>query len=61
VIAMEEIKDIVDELSIEALEADTKIAAVAVVSDIGELIIQTSNWNLSNETNAILKVGKGES
>lgn len=58
---MEEIKEIVDELSIEALEADTKIAAIAVVSDTGELIIQTSNWNLSNETNAILKVRKGES
>jgi len=58
---MTEIKEIVDELGIDALEKDTKIAAVAVISDQGDLLIQTSNWDLKNETNTILNIPKMES
>jgi hypothetical protein len=59
-INMNEIKQIVDELGIDAFEANTKIAGIAVVSDSGKLIIQTSNWDLTNQTNNILNVMKGE-
>ena len=57
---MDEIKKIVDELGIAALEADTKIAGIAVVSDSGNLIFQTENWDLSNQTTFIFNVIKGE-
>ena len=57
---MDEIKKIVDELGIAALEADTKIAGIAVVSDSGNLIFQTENWDLSNQTNFIFNVINGE-
>ena len=57
---MDEIKKIIDELGIAALEANTKIAAVAVVSDSGDLVFQTDNWDLTNQTNIILNVIKGD-
>lgn len=57
---MDEIKNIIDDLAISALETSIKIAAVAVVSDSGNLIIQTENWDLTNQTNIILNVIKGE-
>ena len=57
---MEEIKQIIDDLGIEAFESNTKIAGLAVVSDSGKLIIQTSNWDLTKHTNSILNVMKGE-
>ena len=57
---MDEIKKIVDELGIAALEADTKIAGIAVVSDSGKLVFQTENWDLSNQTNFIFNVINGE-
>ncbi|MFX1427753.1 MAG: hypothetical protein ACFFBE_14970 [Promethearchaeota archaeon] len=57
---MNEIKDIIDDLAIAALEANTKIASVAVVSDSGELIYQTENWDLSSSTDSILKILKGD-
>jgi hypothetical protein len=56
---MEEIKGIIDKLGINALEANTNIAGVAIVSDLGKLIIQTSNWDLTKETKTILNVIKG--
>jgi hypothetical protein len=58
---MEEIKKIIDELGITALETSIKIAAVAVVSDSGNIAFQTENWDLTNQTNIILNVIKGES
>ena len=56
---MDEIKKIIDELGIDALESNTKIAGVAVVSDSGNIIFQTDNWDLTNQTNVILNVIKG--
>ncbi len=58
---MDEIKKIIDELGITALETNIKIAGVAVVSDSGNIIYQTSNWDLTNQTNIILNVIKGNS
>ncbi|MFW9820616.1 MAG: hypothetical protein ACFFE5_13480 [Candidatus Thorarchaeota archaeon] len=57
---MDEIKNIVDDIGIAALEASINLAAVAVVADSGKLIIQTENWDLSNQTNIILNVIKGD-
>ena len=57
---MDEIKEIVEELGIAALEDNMKIAGVAVVSDSGNLVFQTSNWDLSNQTNVVLNVMKGK-
>jgi len=56
---MDEIKKIIDELGIAALETNIKIASVAVVSDSGTIIFQTDNWDLSNQTNNILNAIKG--
>ncbi|MFW9989801.1 MAG: hypothetical protein ACFFC3_14205 [Candidatus Odinarchaeota archaeon] len=58
---MDEIKNIIDELGIDSLENNIKIAGVAVVSDSGNLIFQTSNWDISNQTNVILEVIRGAS
>jgi hypothetical protein len=57
---MDEIKKIIDELGIDALESNTKIAGVAVVSDSGNIVYQTDNWDLTNQTNVILNVMKGD-
>ena len=57
---MDEIKKIIDELGIDALESNTKIAGVAVVSDSGNIVFQTDNWDLTNQTNIILNVIKGD-
>ncbi len=56
---MDKIKNIIEELGIAALENSTNIAAVAVVSDSGNLIYQTSNWDLRNQTHIILEVING--
>ena len=59
---MDEIKNIIDELGIESLENSINIAGVAVVSDSGDIVIQTENFDLTNQTNNILNdVIKGES
>ena len=57
---MNEIKNIIDDLGIAALEANIKIAGVAVVSDSGNIVFQTENWDLTNHTNNILNVIKGD-
>lgn len=57
---MDEIKSIVDDVGIAALENNIKIAAIAVVSDSGDLIYQTENWDLTNHTNILLNVIKGD-
>jgi len=58
---MDEIKKIVDDIGIAALEANTKIAGIAVVSDSGNLVLQTENWDLTNQTDFIFNVIKGDS
>ena len=57
---MDEIKKIIDELGITSLETNIKIAGVAVVSDSGNIVFQTDNWDLTNQTNIILNVIKGD-
>ena len=57
---MDKIKNIIEELGIAALETNIKIAGVAVVSDSGKLIFQTSNWDLTNQTHFIFDVIKGD-
>ena len=57
---MDEVKNIIDDLGIDALESNTKIAGVAVVSDSGNIVFQTDNWDLTNQTNVILNVMKGD-
>ena len=57
---MDEIKNIIDKLGIIALETNIKIAGVAVVSDSGNIIYQTDNWDLTTQTNIILNVIKGD-
>ncbi len=57
---MDEIKDIIDDLGISALENNLKIAGFAVVSDSGNIVFQTKNWDLTNQTSIILNVIKGD-
>ncbi|NHJ24982.1 MAG: hypothetical protein EAX89_10425 [Candidatus Lokiarchaeota archaeon] len=57
---MVDIKNFIDDLGIDAFETNIKIAGVAIVSDSGRLVFQTDNWDISNQTKAILKVIKGE-
>ncbi len=57
---MDEIENIIDDLGIDALENNVKIAGIAVVSDSGDLIHQTSNWDLTKQTNMIMNVIKGD-
>lgn len=57
---MDEIKSIVDDMGIAALENNIKIAAIAVLSDSGNLVYQTENWDLTNETQILLNVINGE-
>ncbi|TFF96694.1 MAG: hypothetical protein EU547_06160 [Promethearchaeota archaeon] len=57
---MSDIKAIIEELSIDALESNTKIAAVAVISDSGTIIHQSENFDLMNQGDIILNVFKGD-
>ncbi|MFX0082549.1 MAG: hypothetical protein ACFE94_12445 [Candidatus Hodarchaeota archaeon] len=56
---MNEIKNLIEDLGIAALEANTKIARIAVVSDSGNIIFQTENFDLTNQTKIISDVIKG--
>ena len=57
---MEEIKSIIDDLGNDALESSIKIAGAAVVSDSGEIIYQTSNFDLTNQTHIIQNLINGD-
>jgi hypothetical protein len=57
---MDDIKNFIDDLGITAFETNIKIAGVAVVSDSGNIIFQTENWDITNQTKTILSVIKGE-
>lgn len=56
---MDDIKNFVDDMGIAAFEANIKIAGIAVISEVGEIIYQTDNWNLKKESNEILNLTKG--
>ncbi len=58
---MNEIKNVIEDLGIAALENDIKIAGVAVISDSGEILYQTENFDLTNQTSFVLEVMRGES
>ena len=57
---MDEIKKLIDELGITTFEANMKIAGFAVVSDSGKVVFQTDNWDLTNQTNMIFNIIKGD-
>jgi len=57
---MDEIKKIIDELGNTSLENSIHIAGVAVVADSGNVVFQTSNWDLTSLTNAVLSLIKGD-
>lgn len=59
-VMMNDIKKIVEELGIVSFESNMKIASIAVVSDSGDLVYQTDNWDLTNQTDNILNVMNGE-
>ncbi|MFX0077070.1 MAG: hypothetical protein ACFE96_16615, partial [Candidatus Hermodarchaeota archaeon] len=56
---MDDIKNFIDDLGITAFEGNLKLAGLAVVSDSGDVIFQTENWDLSKDTINILNVIKG--
>jgi len=56
---MSELKRVIDEIGISALESNVKIAALAVVSNSGQLIYQTENFDLKNKVNTIMTAMKG--
>lgn len=57
---MEDNKSFIDDLGIDAFEANIKIAFLAVISNSGELIYQTENWDISNQTKALLNLIQDE-
>jgi hypothetical protein len=57
---MDDIKNFIDDLGIAAFEANIKIAGIAVISDTGNIIHQTANWDLKKHTSKIMNIIKGE-
>lgn len=57
---LDDIKKFIEELGITSFESNMKIASIAVVSDSGDLVYQTDNWDLTNQTDTILNVMNGE-
>ncbi|MFX1274967.1 MAG: hypothetical protein ACFFBP_03805 [Promethearchaeota archaeon] len=55
------IKKIVEDLGIDAFESNVKIAGIAVVSDSGNLVYQTENFDLKNQMDEVMNVIKGGS
>jgi hypothetical protein len=58
---VDEIKDIIDEISNASLEANMKIASLAIISNSGNIVYQTTNFDISNQVTNILNVVKGDS
>ncbi|MEJ2249023.1 MAG: hypothetical protein P8Y70_03495 [Candidatus Lokiarchaeota archaeon] len=57
---MEKIKDIIDDIGNAALEENTKIASLAIISNSGKVIHQTKNFDLTNQTDVILDIINGD-
>ncbi|MFX0010537.1 MAG: hypothetical protein ACFE9R_09495 [Candidatus Hermodarchaeota archaeon] len=57
---MDDVKNFIEDIGIAAFEANIKIAGLAVVSNSGELIYYTENWEISNQIDALLNLLKGE-
>ena len=56
---MDEINNIIDDLGIESFEGRMKLAGFAVISDSGDLVAQTENFNLKGQTNIVSEVVNG--
>ena len=56
---MSDIKEIIDDIGIAALENNIKIAALAIISNSGKIIHQTENFDLSTQVNILLSAMKG--
>jgi hypothetical protein len=56
---MEDLKDLMETFGNEALEANTKIASVAIILPTGQVAYQSSNWDLSDQTDVLLGVLDG--
>lgn len=57
---MSELKKIIDEIGISALENNVKIAALAVISNSGKIIHQTENFDLKNQVNTLISALDGK-
>ncbi|MBD3350309.1 MAG: hypothetical protein GF364_02375 [Candidatus Lokiarchaeota archaeon] len=57
---MENISNIIDDLSIASLENSINLAAVAVISDEGKILFQTENFDLRNNTSFVFEVLQGK-
>jgi len=58
---MEQIKKVIEDIGIDAFESSMNIAGLAVMSDSGNLIFQTENWDLTKQTKNIMAVINGDS
>jgi hypothetical protein len=56
---MTDINSLMEDIAIAALETNVKIASLALISESGQLLYQTQNWDLSTQTKVILDVVKG--
>jgi hypothetical protein len=57
---MNDIKNFIDDMGIAAFEANIKIAGISVVSDSGDVVYQTANWDLSEVSIKVLNLIKGD-
>ena len=51
---MEKFKSILEDLSNESLENKINLASIAILTESGNLIFQTKNWDISKNTQDIL-------
>ncbi|MFW9949610.1 MAG: hypothetical protein ACFFKA_05740, partial [Candidatus Thorarchaeota archaeon] len=53
---MDDFKNFVQDLGIDAFESNIKIAGVAIISNSGSLIFQTENWDIKSHIKTIIEV-----
>nr|MDO8110671.1 hypothetical protein [Candidatus Sigynarchaeota archaeon] len=56
---MDDLKQLMDDFGNEALEANTKIASVAVLLSTGKIAYQSTNWDLTKQTGVLLGILNG--
>jgi hypothetical protein len=59
-IAMNELQRMMQEMANDALEANTKIAGLAVVTKQGKVVYQSANWDVSKQSQALMGVLAGQ-
>lgn len=57
---MDEIKRVIEELGINAFENNIKIAGIGLLSNLGDIVFQTENWDLNNQTSNIMSAINGD-